>query len=404
MKKVGILTFHSQINYGGVLQCVALQNVLSCIDNVEAFVVDRWMGPHRETLDGVFSRWRGMTQVKEIVQSCLWPRMACRQLRHLRTLIFVKKQLKLSPYSFYNWNDAPRDLGIDVIVVGSDQIWHCGDFGDPRPYLLEDAPLVKSDGTRIKAVAYAASYGIPSFPNGMAEVFRTGLKRFSRISVRERRGVELSAQVGLEATHVLDPTLLAEPNMWFEMLNDDARKKCLARQAGEFNRIVCYFITQDIEEALPWLEDFARRHNSRIDVVTTQLRPHVGTKAKLKNYCKWLLGAFPHVHSHVAAGPKEFLELFAQADSSITDSFHALMFSCVFNLNCRVLSPRNELLRLQFSRLEEFGEMIDGDYIVHDVVGALRSFDAGETITYRRDKIEDRRKFCMKWLRSAIGV
>ena len=48
--------------------------------------------------------------------------------------------------------------------------------------------------------------------------------------------------------------------------------------------------------------------------------------------------------------------------------------------------------------------MIDGKYIVNDVAEALGSFDSGELIHYRQDRISEKRRFCMDWLKRAIGA
>ena len=40
--KLGILTFHSQLNYGGVLRCWALKMALEGMGH-EVVVVDRWL-------------------------------------------------------------------------------------------------------------------------------------------------------------------------------------------------------------------------------------------------------------------------------------------------------------------------------------------------------------------------
>lgn len=389
--KIGILTFHSQINYGGVLQCLALQRALEDLGH-DVKVIDLWMHPHCVGLDGVFSRGLGFKRrLKMIVQSILWPRMAARQLRHRRTRLFVDRYLHLTDYHFLEWKDAPRDLGVDLIVVGSDQVWHCGDFGDPRPYLLEGAP-------KVRAIAYAASFGIRAYPDGMLGFFREGFKRFAAISVRESSAVKLVEEVGAKATHVVDPTLLVNPQFWQEL-----QPRETMRSADIPRRIVCYFIRQDVEDAMPALERFGRQNDCRFDIITTQLKPHVGTKTKLWNYCMSLLGAYPHVHIRTAVGPAEFLELFANADASITDSFHALMFSSIYDLNCRVLRPQGEYLRGMFARLEEFAGQTNGVLISPDVDSALSSFARQERTQYCQEKIEAWRAESVAWLQGALS-
>ena len=47
--KIGILTFHSQLNYGGVLQCWALKKALE--DMGHETVVVAWKNPYFPVLD-----------------------------------------------------------------------------------------------------------------------------------------------------------------------------------------------------------------------------------------------------------------------------------------------------------------------------------------------------------------
>ena len=49
--KIAILTFHSQLNYGGVLQCWALQEAITKLGH-DVKVLDRWLDPKNETLNG----------------------------------------------------------------------------------------------------------------------------------------------------------------------------------------------------------------------------------------------------------------------------------------------------------------------------------------------------------------
>jgi hypothetical protein len=235
-----------------------------------------------------------------------------------------------------------------------------------------------------------------SFPLGMKEVFERGLRRFSAISVREERGVELAKEAGASATHVLDPTLLADRGLW-------TRLAAPPPASSGRRRVVCYFVRQDIEDAYPHLEAFARERGYTVDVVTTQLRPHLDTREKRTCYLKSLLGAYPHIRIRASAGPLEFLKLFAGADACVTDSFHALMFSCVYNVNCRVLRPAGAYLGGQFARLSEFARYAEGPLFSASVADALRSLGAEGRTAYRDDLLSVRRGECRQWLREALS-
>lgn len=132
--KIGILTFHSQLNYGGVLQCWALVQALKGMGH-EVVVVDRWITPDNGLLEHGYNHgWKPL--IKLLLRTVTLCGDFAVWLRVRRTKRFVKS-LGLTNYHFHDWKDAPNDLGIDCLVVGSDQVWHGGDWGDPRPYLLE---------------------------------------------------------------------------------------------------------------------------------------------------------------------------------------------------------------------------------------------------------------------------
>lgn len=102
-------------------------------------------------------------------------------------------------------------------------------------------------------------------------------------------------------------------------------------------------------------------------------------------------------------GPKEFVRAFASATWTLTDSFHAVMFSAVFNCNARFVRPANEMRKVMFSRIEEFVEKcVTGDFFVDDVEQALWAFAHGEKIAYDDKQIVAMRAESKRWLENAI--
>ena len=88
---------------------------------------------------------------------------------------------------------------------------------------------------------------------------------------------------------------------------------------------------------------------------------------------------------------------------SITDSFHAVMFSPIFNCNARFLRPTTEMRRGMFARIEEFAkECITGGFFVDDVSEALSAFERGETVSFKTDRIAAMRAESMKWIEGAL--
>ena len=117
--KIGILTFHASCNYGGLLQCWALRTALSKM-GCEVRVIDRWITSSNWHLERNYGtkpfRWRFLFRLRAFLG--LGENLFLRRIQ--RSKRFIRRWLKPTSYHFYNWNDAPRDMGLDAIVVGSE--------------------------------------------------------------------------------------------------------------------------------------------------------------------------------------------------------------------------------------------------------------------------------------------
>lgn len=378
--RIGILTFHSQQNYGGVLQCFAMKAALESLGH-EVVVVDRWMDVNHSYLNCEFVWYTWKSWIKFAIRTLLGCGDYKAVVRTIRSIRFVKN-LWLTKYHFYEWKDAPKDLGVDLLLIGSDQVWHCGDWGDSAPYLLEGA-----EGKVPRAISYAASFGMKAIPHDFLDLYKRGLARFSAISCREKEGVEICNGLGFDATHVVDPTLLADPSCWKALLNTQYSALSTSKRT-----LVCYFLGVDVRAILSELEKFAEENNCKVEVLVSE----------------WVGSRFPkgkRVRVCTDYGPKEFVRAFANATWTLTDSFHAVMFSYIFSKNLRFLRPQSEDRKAMFARIEEFADKcITGSVFVDSVQTALDSFTKGETISYNREEIDRMRASSLDWLKKAIGV
>lgn len=404
--KIGILTFHSQLNYGGVLQCWALQTALEKMGH-EVVVIDRWLEDWRNIHDMVYDRMSWRQWAKFWIRSFLGLGDRNPWLRVRRTKKFITRHLHLTPYHFIDWKDAPKNLGIDMLVVGSDQIWHCGDWGDPRPYLLDGAPL-------IPAIAYAASFGMTEIPqfidNRHSEItalpfYKAGLAKFKAISCRESEGVELCKELGFESAHVVDPTLLVDANCWHELIPANETRK---HKGGRW-RLVCYFLSEDLSKAGPLLEKFAKQNNCDVDVFvnpgTCIQLPLPSSLEKMKRWMKGLRTKwFGRVNIHDAADPVEFVSALSSADWVVSDSFHALMFSLIFNRNVRIIKPTQESRNKMFARIEEFVLHMNGPVLADSLDTSLHSLQANEAVSFDFVWLGEQKAYSVTFLRKCFDV
>lgn len=400
--KIGILTFHSQLNYGGVLQCWALQTALEKF-GYEVVVIDRWQDADNSLLERGYDKWGWLQWIKFWIRSLSGLGDLNRWLRVRRTKKFLKEHLRLTPYHFVDWKDAPENLGVDLLVVGSDQVWHCGDWGDPRVYLLEGAPS-------IPAIAYAASFGMTGVPHFIFEArkeiearpfYERGLARFKAVSCREAEGARLCEEFSVHAEHVVDPTLLLDRDEWRPVSGHSGR--CPKKMPC----LVCYFLSENIVEALPALETFARKNKCEVKVLVDYGKvsplPFPVGFARLKVWAKEMRKRlFGRVSVCVSAGPKEFVMAFADATWIVSDSFHALMFATFFEKNVRIVRPGTEFRRKMFARIEEFAEHAEGPLVAEGLGEALASLQRGENATVDGQWLERRRKVSLEFLRREL--
>lgn len=383
--KIGILTFHSQLNYGGVLQCWALKKALEEMGH-EVVVVDRWHYDDNRLLMRQFAKFSLLAWMKTMVRGILGCGDFGMLLRVIRTIRFVRR-LGLTKTHFCNWGElgsAQKEefKELDIIVVGSDQVWHADVWSDPRPYLLEGAP-------EIRAISYASSFGMNKIPEDLVDVYARGLARFSAISCRELEGVDICSSMGFPSAHVVDPTLLLEPSHWSNMAQ--SYKKPNVRL------LVCYFMSVDLSSSLPLLKSFAIQMNCAVDVITNDsgLRP-------IPKSVSQIVGNFRRgvrVKLRRGYGPKEFVETMANADWVLTDSFHAVMFSAIFNTNFRFICPVTSFRLGMFARVKEFAKRcVKGRCLADGVGRALESFRLGEEVRFDQEEIDKMRNMSRAWL------
>ena len=315
-KTVGILTIWQTYNYGAELQAFALQKKLNLMgvsgENID-FPFYKNPDFHKfrskkseysiglqnmlkEMLFPVFSRISGEKNHQIMLERF--------QNFHQFYLLTNKSGYRyLSVQSLYE--NPPQ---YDIFMVGSDQVWN------PRipiahgPFFLDFAP------PKSPRVSYASSFGVDHLPEQAEPYFRKWLAPFSAISVREQKGVEIVRQLtGKEAEHVLDPTLLLTAAEW----------DCIAAETQPRDH---YLLLYDLLPSAKIIQ-FAKEVASHLNLKIYRICRDSGTKQEIG------ITQFP------TAGPQDFLTLFKNSSYIVTNSFHGMVFSILFEKEFRVLIP-----------------------------------------------------------------
>ena len=201
--KIGILTHPQHGNYGGILQCYALFTSLSKMGH-EPIVISR-----KNDAPIFLKKW-----ILNLLSALHIPRYyhPVSIDRTVRIRPFVDNHLKRTNAidSQHSMKKICRKYGMNAVIVGSDQVWR-KDFALKYGYnyFLDFVP------NSIKKLSYAASFGLSEwqYTYDQTEQIKSLLKDYRAISVREEDAVDLCrANLNVEASQVLDPTLLLNAN------------------------------------------------------------------------------------------------------------------------------------------------------------------------------------------------
>lgn len=154
--KIAILTLPLVDNYGGILQAYALREFLASQGHEVIHVEKKGTDSFIHYTDLNFNIW---WYSKRLFKSCLNNKL---KLQYQRVLKIRNNTKELRRFVEENiprvivasWGDLKK-LGIDCIVVGSDQIW------SPIYYKnIKDAFLHFAQGWEIKKISFAPSFGV----------------------------------------------------------------------------------------------------------------------------------------------------------------------------------------------------------------------------------------------------
>lgn len=194
--KIGILTHHFIANFGAFLQAYALQEAIRRErPDAEVYIINYIHLKHFIiNTGGWFRFYAGCETMSEWIQKIQLPGTFY-AARH--------KHMNLTRRCYDA--DGVNRLGLDVIVVGSDEVWN---FRDTK----SDAEIKFGRGLNCKRlVSYAPSVG-NSTPDGeIPEYVTEGIRSFKAISVRDSLGQQLVKHItGKTPLKVLDPTFLID--------------------------------------------------------------------------------------------------------------------------------------------------------------------------------------------------
>lgn len=315
---IGIITlYYKNYNIGGLLQAYALQKILSNL-NIESEQVRVWHYKREYiTFQNKVSRKIGhiiKNPIKEakvtINNSNLKKRRKLIQDELLIRENLMEQFMDRIPHSneVYDIYNISESLQLyNGYIVGSDQIWN-------DDYITQDymkINMLSFVPNTILKMSYAASIGKH---NNFKDWFINDLdylKKFDAISVREKTANAFLKNRKIESIVTLDPTLLLEKDEWNKFVNKE-KLECKSQY------VFTYFLGKDKENRII-AEKIAQRKNLSIVNFAHAINYF---RDEDKYYGDYKI---------VEYSPDDFINYIANAKIVITDSFHAAVFSIIFN-------------------------------------------------------------------------
>lgn len=302
MKRVAILTITDGANYGNRLQNYAMQELLkSC--NCCAITIKRF-----STRDIKNSK-KFFLLIKDFIKIIIRKKNT-RFVYRKRVNLFEQFNNRFISFSDekLGFNRFPNGIedNYDYFLCGSDQVWNARyDFiqEDINNYL---ASFAKPE----KRIAFAASFGTNDIAPEYEKTFEDELKNFKVLGIREKSGVELANKLGKrnDAQLVLDPILMLSKNQW---INLEQKPNYISDKKF----IITYFLGGRSEKIKHYLEKMSSIYNAEVINLDVEFL----TDDKIEN------------EAHFCTTPNEFVWLIRNAECILTDSFHATVFSIIFN-------------------------------------------------------------------------
>ncbi|KIA82875.1 hypothetical protein OA84_04710 [Kaistella solincola] len=362
--QIKTITCHEVYNHGATLQEYALLKHLNKLGH-DAEVI-HYKPPYLSAhfnLTAIGNSKFNLPLIKELYVLVKLPKRV-RMLKRKKAFdAFHSKYIPTAKQLYTSNEELKNDLpNADAFICGSDQIWNSffQNGKDPAFYLnfVPDEKL---------KISYAASFAIDELENEVKPLVRDNVKRLNAVGVRETSGIRILNDLGITAaTQVLDPVFLLDKDHWEKF-------------------------TFPIKEKFIFVYDFDS--NPLIKEIALKLQKENGY-------------AIYSVNSNVdyadknfyLEGPETFLSLVSQSQLNITNSFHSVAFSLIFNQQLVVVN-REEKIN---TRMRDLLGLFDlDDYLIssYQDFTLWKKIDYSVSNPFIQQKIEESKQFLIQSLR-----
>lgn len=306
MKKAGIISLYANSNYGNKLQNYALQEILKK-ENLDVETLNTKKELIHRTNEDAYVRLGFKLVMINIFRNILKffnpkyviykePNYSAIQRERNKNISEFDKLIKKSPIIPIKKNYKKIDKEYDYLIFGSDQVWN--------PFFIKSYNLnLGIFAKEAKKISYAASFGVSDIFTRAHNIYKKGLNKFDEgnLSVREFQGEEIIKDLtGKKSRTVLDPTMLILKEKWTKLAKEPKNKP-----KGKY--LLTYILGDNKPERREFIKNIAKEKDLEV------INLHDDTDSE-----------------RAIIGVEEFLWFFNNSEIIFADSFHAGVFSILF--------------------------------------------------------------------------
>lgn len=360
--KVYTITCHDVYNHGASMQAYALMKYLEK-NGHEVEIIDykpSYLSTHYKLLAINNEFWK-----KNIVRKLIY--LSLKILPRLISLKrkkafdeFKKEYLRVTDKRYESNEELKRDLPeADIYICGSDQIWNSLHMnGRDLAFYLDFVPNYK-----IK-FAYAASFATDDIDDKFKSMVKNAVSKLDGVGIREKSGVEIVKRLGINnAVNVVDPVFLLEKEEWDKIATETFNEKYL---------LVYDFDNSELVEKIA--VEIASKKGLKIYTINANKPKYADKSFNLR-------------------GPKTFVSLVKNAEFVVSNSFHAVVFSTIYEKNIAVVNRAeniNTRMRDLLYMLNLNDRLIDNNYDIDKIDSDINYAISKNTI---KEKINDSKEF-----------
>ncbi|UEL48758.1 polysaccharide pyruvyl transferase family protein [Terrisporobacter hibernicus] len=355
--RICTLTCHDVYNHGASIQAYALMKYLKNIGH-EVEIIDYkpdYLSQHYDIWGISNPKWKKNILTKVIYITLKMPGRLISLKRKKAFDKFREKNLIITQKRYTSNEELKKDLPqADVYICGSDQIWNSLHRNGKDPaFYLDFVP-----DNKIK-VAYAASFATDTIDDKYKPMVKKKVLKLDGVGIREKSGVEIVKGLGIDkAINVVDPVFLLDKEEWNKIGNETFNDN--------------YILVYDFDKS------------SLVEKIATEIAREKGLKIYTINEDK---PKYANRHFNLS-GPNTFVSLVKNAEFVISNSFHAVVFSVIYNKNIAIVNRTENINTRMKDLLDDLklkNRLVNENYKIEQI---LKDIDYTESNKILNQKID----------------